>query len=126
MFQDYLLIKKSKYSKSFFSKEGILPTLQLETKDGAILVNEDPLSIVFLSPTQPEEVQSTVLSWNLPPLPERYLEACNILKIGKYIFNVKRLLLHSNYKLYFAPVISATNVKFIDFLINLFRTMIYI
>lgn len=68
-------------AKRYYSKEGILPTLQLETRDGAILVNEDPLSIVFLSPTQPEEVQSSVLNWNLPPLPERYLEACNTLKI---------------------------------------------
>lgn len=46
-------------------------------------MNEDPLSIVFLSPKEPEEVCSTVLTWNLPPLPERYLEICNNLKIGK-------------------------------------------
>lgn len=52
---------------------GLEPCLTLMTPDGAILTQDDPLSLVLGIP----ELQSNILKWNLPPLHERYLEACS-------------------------------------------------
>lgn len=55
-----------------FSLEGICPELQLMTSDGAIFSETDPISLVVAE----KLVLSTVLKWNLPPITQRYLEAC--------------------------------------------------
>lgn len=47
--------------------------------DGALLTQDDPLSLVLGI----SELQSNILKWNLPPLHERYLEACSQLGCGK-------------------------------------------
>lgn len=53
------------------------PSLELETKNGAILAEEDLLSMLFpIGSTQAEELKATILKRSLPPLTERYEEAC--------------------------------------------------
>lgn len=59
------------------------PILELETKNGALLAEDDHVSILFpLGVTQSEEVNAIVVKWNVPPLIERYKEACNVMDIG--------------------------------------------
>lgn len=60
------------------SVEGLQPSLSLVTRDGALLSEDDPVSLVIGS----EEVLSNVISWNIPPLTERYMDACHSLKSG--------------------------------------------
>lgn len=62
------------------------PTLELETKNGAILADDDLVSILFTTgSTQAEEVQATIVHSNLPSLNERYKDACSHLNIGKVV-----------------------------------------
>lgn len=61
------------------SIEGVQPSLNLLTSDGAILADEDPLSLVI----GPAELQASITSWNLPPVGERYIECCSQLKTGQ-------------------------------------------
>jgi hypothetical protein len=60
------------------SVEGLQPSLNLVTRDGALLSEDDPVLVVMGS----EEVLSTVMSWNIPPLTDRYMEACRSLHSG--------------------------------------------
>jgi hypothetical protein len=60
------------------SVEGLQPSLNLFTRDGALLSEDDPVLLVMGS----EEVLSTVISWNIPPLTDRYMEACQSLHSG--------------------------------------------
>lgn len=60
------------------SIEGLQPSLSLLTADGALLSDSDPVLLVVGS----EEVMSTVISWNIPPLTDRYMEACQLLHSG--------------------------------------------
>ena len=62
----------------FCSIEGLQPSLSLLTRDGALLSDDDPVLLVVGS----EEVMSTVISWNIPPLTDRYMEACQFLHSG--------------------------------------------
>lgn len=62
----------------FCSVEGLQPSLSLLTRDGALLSDDDPVLLVVGS----EEVMSTVISWNIPPLTDRYMEACQFLHSG--------------------------------------------
>jgi hypothetical protein len=60
------------------SIEGLQPSLSLLTRDGALLSDDDPVLLVVGS----EEVMSSVISWNIPPLTDRYMEACQFLHSG--------------------------------------------
>lgn len=64
----------------FFSLKGVKPVLRLTTADGAIFENSDPLNLTF-GETAP--LASTVLDWIMPPLSQRYLEACATSKVGE-------------------------------------------
>lgn len=60
-----------------FRREGIRPTLELETKNGAILADEDLVSMLFpMGSMHAEELKATILKRTLPPLLDRYDEAC--------------------------------------------------
>lgn len=61
------------------SLKGNKPVLQITTADGAIFENSDPLTLVFAE-TNP--LSSVVLEWVMPPLSQRYIEACAQMKIG--------------------------------------------
>ena len=59
---------------------GIRPVFSLMTSDGAILSEEDPLSLVLSSP----ELKTCVTNWKASPAEERYLECCEALGICKW------------------------------------------
>ncbi|XP_044729354.1 tonsoku-like protein [Chrysoperla carnea] len=63
-------------AKRYYNKEAVKPTLQLETKDRAILDNNDPLEMIITC----NELFTTITSWNLPSIVERYLDGCKIYK----------------------------------------------
>ncbi|PSN40124.1 Tonsoku-like protein [Blattella germanica] len=63
-------------ARRFSNMEGLHPTLKLLTNDGAILSDDDPISLVCN-----EEIVSEVTSWNIPPLTNRYLESCKTLHV---------------------------------------------
>lgn len=50
------------------------------TSDGAILSEDDPLSLVLSSP----ELKTCITNWKASPAEERYLECCDALGIRKY------------------------------------------
>ncbi|XP_047113180.1 tonsoku-like protein isoform X1 [Schistocerca piceifrons] len=58
-------------ARRYYSLEGLRPTLTLQTSDGALLAEDDPISLI----TGSNELIASVVSWNLPPLTERYVEA---------------------------------------------------
>ncbi|XP_008200216.1 tonsoku-like protein isoform X2 [Tribolium castaneum] len=61
----------------YAKKQYIVPTLELETKNGAVLADDDPISLLFpMGGTQAEEVEARIVKSNLPPLIDRYKEAC--------------------------------------------------
>lgn len=60
------------------------PTLELETKSGAVLADEDLLSLLFpMGAMQAEPVEARVLRWSLPPLIDRYVESCAHMETGQ-------------------------------------------
>ncbi|PNF14176.1 Tonsoku-like protein [Cryptotermes secundus] len=61
-------------ARRYYSVEGLQPSLSLSTKDGALLSEDDPVLLVGS-----EEVMCTVISWNIPPLTDRYMESCQAL-----------------------------------------------
>uniref|UniRef100_A0A8C5GV39 Tonsoku-like protein n=1 Tax=Gouania willdenowi TaxID=441366 RepID=A0A8C5GV39_GOUWI len=62
-------------AQRYYQKCGLLPRLSLQ-KEGALLSAHDHLlSLLHTN----EEVLAEVLSWDLPPLPERYKKACQSL-----------------------------------------------
>lgn len=56
----------------YFSLEGIEPILRIETQDGALLVDSDPVALLLGM----GELNGRVQSWKLPPLSTIYQEAC--------------------------------------------------
>ncbi|KRT81298.1 Ankyrin repeat-containing protein [Oryctes borbonicus] len=71
-------------AKRFCRKEGMTPVLELETKNGAVLAEDDNVSILFpLGVTLAEEINATVVKWNVPSFIQRYKEACNALNIAE-------------------------------------------
>ncbi|XP_073988376.1 tonsoku-like protein isoform X2 [Rhodnius prolixus] len=54
------------------SLEGIEPILRIETQDGALLVDSDPVALLLGM----GELNGRVQSWKLPPLSTIYQEAC--------------------------------------------------
>ncbi|KAK3589305.1 hypothetical protein CHS0354_026959 [Potamilus streckersoni] len=75
-------------SQRYCTLTGIRPTLTLSTKDGAILSPDDPITLVL---TGNDEIDAAVENWDLPPLAERYTQACKALGLVAYI-NVKNFL----------------------------------
>lgn len=65
-------------------KEAMKPVIEVETKNGAILCDDDVLSVLFpIGVTQCEELRAKVVKWNVPQLKERYLDACHYFNMGK-------------------------------------------
>ncbi|KAK4876754.1 hypothetical protein RN001_009260 [Aquatica leii] len=64
-------------AKRYSRKECMKPDLELETKNGAILADEDLISVLFSAGvTHGEEVEARIVKCNVLPLAERYSEAC--------------------------------------------------
>ncbi|XP_017786274.1 PREDICTED: tonsoku-like protein isoform X1 [Nicrophorus vespilloides] len=65
----------------FYKKEAIKPVIELETNNGAMLCEDDLISILFpFGVTTSEEVLGKVIKWNIPPIQERYKDSCATLK----------------------------------------------
>lgn len=61
----------------------MVPLLELQTKNGALLANDDLLSLLFpMGSYQAEEVEAKIIKWNLMPLLDRYKDACQDLELG--------------------------------------------
>lgn len=58
------------------------PVLELETKNGAVLAEDDYVGLLFPSGVTLSEVNAIVVKWNVPPLIQRYQEACAAMNIG--------------------------------------------
>lgn len=70
-------------AKRYCKKEGVKPTLELETSNGAVLEENDSLSVLFpCGQLQAEEIQAKVLGYNTISLLERYEDACHTSKEG--------------------------------------------
>ncbi|XP_028171929.1 LOW QUALITY PROTEIN: tonsoku-like protein [Ostrinia furnacalis] len=63
----------------YYKLTGIRPVFSLMTSDGAILSEDDPLSLVLSSPEL--LVKKCVTNWKASPAEERYLECCDALSI---------------------------------------------
>lgn len=59
-------------AKRYYHLEGAEPIIRLKTKDGAILSEMDPLSLIYN-----EDLESEIISWKSISLSERYKEACS-------------------------------------------------
>lgn len=75
------------------------PVLQLTTADGAIFENSDQLSVALVD-TSP--LRSTVLEWKVPPLHQRYLEACAQVKVGKHFESLRCTICRRNNSSHFS------------------------
>ncbi|XP_051503112.1 tonsoku-like protein [Myxocyprinus asiaticus] len=64
-------------AQRYYQTSGLLPRLSLQ-KEGALLLPTDLLLAVLHTN---EEVLAEVCSWDLPPLPERYIKACQSLGV---------------------------------------------
>ncbi|XP_034831610.1 tonsoku-like protein [Maniola hyperantus] len=62
----------------YYKLTGVRPVFSLMTSDGAILSEEDPLSLVLSSP----ELQTCITTFKASPAEERYLECCDALEIA--------------------------------------------
>ncbi|XP_052741671.1 tonsoku-like protein [Bicyclus anynana] len=62
----------------YYKLTGVRPVFSLMTSDGAILSEEDPLSLVLSSP----ELQTCISTFKASPAEERYLECCDALEIS--------------------------------------------
>ncbi|XP_045766391.1 tonsoku-like protein [Maniola jurtina] len=62
----------------YYKLTGVRPVFSLMTSDGAILSEEDPLSLVLSSP----ELQTCITTFKASPAEERYLECCDALEIS--------------------------------------------
>ncbi|GJQ70821.1 hypothetical protein Trydic_g748 [Trypoxylus dichotomus] len=82
--------------KRFCRKEGMTPVLELETKNGAVLAEDDNISILFpLGVTLAEEINATIVRWNVPSFTQRYKEACIALNIGENV-TLSRIILETS------------------------------
>ncbi|XP_064599134.1 tonsoku-like protein [Liolophura sinensis] len=79
-------------SQRYYNLYGARPLVQLCTQDGAVLSPDDTISLVL---TTGEEVGSVVESWDLPPLQQRYTQACAAHKTVVYR-NIQTLLRQTN------------------------------
>ncbi|CAG9793728.1 unnamed protein product [Diatraea saccharalis] len=61
----------------YYKLTGVRPVFSLMTSDGAILSEDDPLSLVLSSP----ELKTSITNWKASPAEERYLECCDALGI---------------------------------------------
>ncbi|CAH4028837.1 unnamed protein product [Pieris brassicae] len=61
----------------YYKLTGVRPVFSLMTSDGAILSEDDPLSLVLSSP----ELNTCISNWKASPAEERYLECCDALGI---------------------------------------------
>ncbi|CAB3260313.1 unnamed protein product [Arctia plantaginis] len=61
----------------YYKLTGVRPIFSLMTSDGAILSEDDPLSLVLSSP----ELKTCITNWKASPAEERYLECCEALGI---------------------------------------------
>ncbi|XP_026742058.1 tonsoku-like protein [Trichoplusia ni] len=61
----------------YYKLTGVRPIFSLMTSDGAILSEDDPLSLVLSSP----ELKTCITNWKASPAEERYLECCDALGI---------------------------------------------
>ncbi|XP_059827541.1 tonsoku-like protein isoform X2 [Hypanus sabinus] len=66
-------------SQRYYQACGLLPKLTLQ-KEGALLDLQDPVIHVLQSN---EEVLANVVSWDMPPLADRYKKACQSLGLGE-------------------------------------------
>ncbi|XP_067872323.1 tonsoku-like protein isoform X2 [Heterodontus francisci] len=66
-------------TQRYYHMCGLLPKLTLK-KEGALLAPQDPIIHVLQSN---EEVLAEVLSWDLPPLADRYKRACESLALAE-------------------------------------------
>lgn len=57
----------------YYKLTGVRPVFSLMTSDGAILSEDDPLSLVLSSP----ELKTCITNWKASPAEERYLECCD-------------------------------------------------
>ncbi|XP_063614697.1 tonsoku-like protein [Penaeus indicus] len=64
-------------TRRYYQLAGLRPHLTLTTQDGAVLDPNDPISLVL--PMEMSELQAQVTGWDLPPLPDRYSQACQAL-----------------------------------------------
>ncbi|KAF5305638.1 hypothetical protein FQR65_LT07719 [Abscondita terminalis] len=64
-------------AKRYSKKEYMKPELELETKNGAVLADEDLISVLFSAGiTHAEEVEARITKCNILPLADRYAEVC--------------------------------------------------
>ena len=75
-------------SLRYFSSFGLRPVLALKTSEGAFMSPDDKIVDVLSSN---EEVLTSVQSWNLPALSERYQDACINSNTCKVFNNFKPL-----------------------------------
>ncbi|KAJ0178449.1 hypothetical protein K1T71_006272 [Dendrolimus kikuchii] len=61
----------------YYKLTGVRPVFSLMTSDGAILSEDDPLSLVLASP----DLKTCITNWKASPAEERYLECCEALGI---------------------------------------------
>lgn len=63
------------------------PSLELETSNGAILDDNDPLNLLFpMGTAQAEKVVARVIEWKLPSVIDRYREICGNMGLGKTFY----------------------------------------
>ncbi|CAK1550600.1 unnamed protein product [Leptosia nina] len=62
----------------YYKLTGVRPVFSLMTSDGAILCEDDPLSLVLSSP----ELNTCISNWKASPAEERYLECCDALGVS--------------------------------------------
>ncbi|XP_018325905.1 tonsoku-like protein isoform X3 [Agrilus planipennis] len=64
-------------ARRYARKELVRPVLDLETKNGAVLAEDDFVSILFPAGNiQSEEIQARIVRWDIPSLVERFRESC--------------------------------------------------
>ncbi|XP_005395946.1 PREDICTED: tonsoku-like protein isoform X2 [Chinchilla lanigera] len=68
-------------AQRYYQTFGLLPKLTLQ-KEGALLAPQDPIPDVLQSN---DEVLAEVISWDLPPLTDRYHRACQSLGQGEHV-----------------------------------------
>ena len=70
----------SEVTRRYYQLAGLRPHLTLTTQDGAVLDPNDPIDLVL--PLEQAELQAQVTGWDLPPLTERYSQACQSMGVS--------------------------------------------
>ncbi|KAK3879247.1 hypothetical protein Pcinc_016170 [Petrolisthes cinctipes] len=71
-------------TRRYYQLSGLRPHLTLATQDGAVLDTSDTISLVL--PGEQAELTGQVTGWDLPPLPDRYTQACQSLGLSPVPF----------------------------------------